>query len=200
MRGRSGTCPAFALTAALLAAAPGWAAQVGPRAMEPLASAEAGDARRSRGWMSFGFAGAALPEDVEGGFGLLAALTYQRGPHHVALRGMGFADVVSGYDDSVIELAALYGRTRTGALGHAAAAAGLAVVTVDRGSPHDVRTTVGIPLTPGGPPDVGGGAGPPGPREPESGGVVRRGGAVPPARLDAAVTRLTLLTPSAATG
>ncbi len=80
---------------------------------------------------------------MEGGAGLVQ-LVWQRGPHHVALRTVGITD----FYDATSDVGVLYGRTRTASWGHAAVAAGLAGVHLDRcgdGS-FDGCWAVGVPV------------------------------------------------------
>lgn len=97
-----------------------------------------------RVWLAGGL-GAGFSGEVDGGAGLVQVVV-QRGPHHVAFRALGLAELYGG---DAGELGLLYGRVRTGLSRHMAVAAGLSRVSLSgcdgRASPRCV--TVGIPLT-----------------------------------------------------
>ena len=109
------------------------------------AAAQDSAAPPHRVFAGVGFGGAAGTDDV-GGAGGFGQLTWQRAPHHAALRGLGVSELFSS-GDGVSEVGALYGRTVVFGGGHAAVAAGLSFVYVDRGGPTGDVETVGIPVT-----------------------------------------------------
>lgn len=104
-----------------------------------------------RVWLGLGLAGGgATGLDVNGG--ATFHLTAQWDVHHVSLRVTSLSDWATfpdGGDDSVGDVAALYGRAKYFGAGYLAAAAGPAAVSV-KGCLEcggDIRHTVGLTLT-----------------------------------------------------
>lgn len=82
-----------------------------------------------------------------GGSGLVGQLVYERAPHHFALRGLGLADLPYA-QEGLAEAGLLYGRFGGGGIAHAAMAAGLSAVHLERCDDNrNGCTTVGLPLT-----------------------------------------------------
>ena len=77
------------------------------------------------------------------GFGGVAELVYQGGPHLVALRATAVADL----EDGVFDIWLLYGRasSRQGGVGQLSAAIGLSVVSFD-GPQRRTDAAIGVPL------------------------------------------------------
>lgn len=80
------------------------------------------------------------------GFGGLVQLAWQREPHQVSVRFVGFADLFS--TTSVNELGALYGRVITGSAGHMSINAGLGAAFRCSGSASscDREQSVSVPI------------------------------------------------------
>ena len=104
----------------------------------------------TRIWLGVGLAVGGSTE--WGGFGPTVNAVWQRGPHRAAIRAGGLFDFTgfpdSGSDDSVAELALLYGRSAANSFGSVAIGAGAAAVTF-HGCPDGsaIRcVTIGLPL------------------------------------------------------
>ena len=110
----------------------------------PAAAQERGDPTRI--FLGLGVASAANGKDGEG-IGVLVQLAWQKGPHHVALRGVGVASPFDPSSEAIAEVGVLYGRTRSSAWGHATMAAGVAATDAGVCEPAGCQaTTVGVPL------------------------------------------------------
>jgi hypothetical protein len=106
--------------------------------------------RHSRLWLGLGPVGSAARTDGASGYALMAEIVYQTGPHYVAVRAAGAADVLGESGDEFGDFGLLYGRAAKRAWGHASVAAGLAITGVP--SCHDALsgercTTLGVPIT-----------------------------------------------------
>ncbi len=98
---------------------------------------------RPRIWLGAGVGGGGTSQ--ASGAGVLGQLVYQKNAHHIAVRGLWFADIYS--NDSMGELGVLYGRAAKRDWGHATAAAGLAFTSVTPcGSSTTGCNTLGVPV------------------------------------------------------
>lgn len=100
-----------------------------------------------RVWVAAGLGGGVLPDAGPAAF--MGQLVVQRGPHHLALRGVHLEEVGSSGSASASDVGVVYGRVRRGWLGHALVAAGVSAASCDdrfRPEACDGSTTVGLPF------------------------------------------------------
>lgn len=103
------------------------------------------NASRTRVWGAIGVGGG-MPTSGGDGIANMAQLVYQKGPHHVAVRGLVLHDLDRSTKE-IGELGALYGRANVFTRGHVDVAAGLSGVAFDTCPDDDDSCfTVGVPI------------------------------------------------------